>query len=85
MGAINSTVILEECLPKRMPFSKKYNISEWTIYEKNKNFEYWSKQRFTKIPLKFYPQYTQGYIWGYYLDETKGIIEEDFEMEEYVL
>lgn len=48
--------------------SSKYNISEWVDLEtplKNINY-YFRPQSVTVIPLKFYPQYTEGYIYGVY-------------------
>ena len=81
---------LEEYLPKRMPFSKFYKISEWTVYEKNKNYEYWIGKRFCKIPLEFYPDYEKGYIYGYRhtpIPIKYNLCEEvgSYELEEYIL
>ncbi len=53
-------------------FSKKQNIKEWqilrwhTILTPPKNSKYYDGTRFFKVPRHMYPQYTKGYIYGYY-------------------
>lgn len=80
MGQYNSLPVLEEWLPKRMPFSREHNLNEWSMYERNKNFRYWSSQA-TVIPVEFYPAYSKGYLYGYYFDKDYCDIDND----EYIL
>ena len=60
-----------------------------TRYEPPKNWAYYfSTQRCFKISRRHYPQYTRGYLYGYYTDEplsdasikknSDGSIERDF-------
>ncbi len=46
-------------------FSKEHNINEWhTIPPKNS--KYYDGTRFFKVPRHLYPQYTRGFMYGYY-------------------
>ena len=46
-------------------FSEEHNINEWQeIPPKNSN--YYDGTRFFKVPRHLYPQYTKGYMYGYY-------------------
>jgi hypothetical protein len=36
---------------------------------KNKHY-YFDKSKMTKIPIKFYPNYYPGHVWGYYVDNN---------------
>jgi len=52
--------------------SSKYDISEWLDLQtplKNVNY-YFRPQSVTVIPLHFYPQYTQGLLFGHYEDKN---------------
>lgn len=50
-------------------FNEKLKLSAWDKYP-SKNAEYYQGDRFFKISRKHYPQYTRGYIYGYYEDEN---------------
>jgi len=51
-------------------------ITEWDAV-KPKNYEYYSGERFVRIPRHLYPQYTKGYLYGYNEDANywKALIE----------
>ena len=44
-----------------------------------KNFSYYTGKRYFKISRKLYPQYTRGYIYGYYEDLDYGICDDNNE------
>lgn len=46
-------------------FSQEHNISEWEEFEP-KNTEYYEGTRFFKVSKSLYPQYTRGWLYGYY-------------------
>jgi hypothetical protein len=65
MGASLSTTLHEEDLNLN---ALHYPYGVWS-YEKPKNFDYYfSKERFVKISRKHYPQFTRGYLYGYWED-----------------
>lgn len=45
---------IEEFMLYRLPYSKKFNLTEWDFCP-DKNKDYWfSKKKITKIPNEFY-------------------------------
>lgn len=60
MGNYNQKVVISS-VPNLMDAPNAWKSSE----AKNADY-YFSKQRFTKISRKHYPEYTSGYIYGYY-------------------
>ena len=56
---------LDEASYKYYPFSSTHHLSSWEQHE-NKNIEYYKGNRNFKISRRHYPQYTRGYIYGYY-------------------
>lgn len=43
-----------------------------TRYSPPKNYKfYFSQERCFKVSRKFYPQYTRGYLFGYYENDTE--------------
>lgn len=44
------------------------------FYDPPKNYSfYFSKSRCTKISRRFYPEYTKGYLFGYYIQKPDSI------------
>jgi hypothetical protein len=72
--------IIYEPSYNRLDYSKELKISAWDTYP-SKNAEYYSGERFFKVSRKHYPQYTRGYIWGYWEDDNyyKPLEEEEIE------
>lgn len=48
-------------------YNEKLKLSAWDTHPP-KNNEYYSGDRFFKVSRKHYPQYTRGYLYGYYED-----------------
>jgi hypothetical protein len=65
-------LILEESSSQRLPYDRLLKMSEWD-YVPAKNFDYYAGKRFTKISRRFYPEYTRGYLYGYWY-EGKDIV-----------
>ena len=64
MGGVESKA-LEDFSTER-ELSKEYEITHWqNVYDKAKNYGYYSGQRFTIIPKHFYGG-VPGYFYGYY-------------------
>ena len=68
MGSTESSMTVVDYSPNSN-FSEKHNISAWTKF-KPKNDDYYKGNRFCKISRSLYPQYTRGYLWGYYEDTS---------------
>lgn len=56
-------------------FSEQHKINEWQEIPP-KNSKYYDGTRFFKVPRHLYPQYTKGYMYGYYesIDYYKNYI-----------
>jgi len=76
MGTTSSKPVLEGWRENRNQ-SQEMGITEWDAV-KPKNYEYYSGERFVRIPRHLYPQYTKGYLYGYTEDPNywKALIEE---------
>ena len=78
MGAWNSVLndyAYEGSTPKSIGYSKKYKTSHWDVLE-DKNYEYWfGEGRFTKISRRLYKEYTKGWVYGYYYENAKFIVD----------
>jgi len=71
MGGIESKTLIEEFTQER-ECSKKHSITEWDkVHDKPKNWGYYCNERICVIPKYLYPEYTQGYIFGYYVNSIK--------------
>jgi len=46
--------------------SQIHSITEWEDLGDKGNYKYYTGERFFKISRRFYPQFTRGYIFGYY-------------------
>ena len=69
-GNIESREI-EEYQIKNIGYCKEHKLTDWDKQDKDKNVEYYfTGNRFTKIPLKFYSQYTHGFWYGFYEDTS---------------
>jgi len=70
--------------PKLIEYSLNRNLSsihtltEWDNVGE-KNFRYYTGQRFFRVSRRHYPQYTRGWIYGYYEDKDYGICDENGE------
>jgi len=53
MGATSSRLLLD------------WSVEEYTT-EQTKHIDYYDGKRFFKVPRELYPQYTRGWLWGYY-------------------
>ena len=63
MGAYNSKLLLD--FQPNQNESIEYNIHSW-MHTKPKNVQYYTGERFFKIPRHFYPdQFQRGLIYGY--------------------
>ena len=68
---VGNNLEVEEWQIKNIGYSREYNLSHWDRQEIDKNIEYYfTGNRFTKIPLKFYSQYTHGFWYGFYEDTS---------------
>tara|TARA_Y100001963_G_scaffold103375_1_gene142276 strand:+ start:1104 stop:1355 length:252 start_codon:yes stop_codon:yes gene_type:complete len=81
MGLSNTKYIMEDAMPHQFSYNRCLKLSAWD-YHNPKNFDYYSGERFCKISRSLYPQYTRGYIYGYYEDENyfKPLEDEIYEM-----
>jgi hypothetical protein len=71
MGGVSSHALVEEFAQEREQ-SKTHNITEWDkVHDKSKNWGYYCGERICVIPKYLYPEYTQGYLFGYYENSTK--------------
>lgn len=62
---------LEDWMCEPIGYSRQHKTSSWDYPEKPKNFEYWfGKDRFTYISREYYPDYSKGYLYGRYKDES---------------
>jgi hypothetical protein len=80
MGQYNSKYELQDFQTNQNQ-SEEYNLYEWQ-HTKPKNVQYYTGERFFKIPRHFYPdQFQRGLIYGYtYIPQyhyTNYIDEED--------
>lgn len=57
---------LEECKYYQYPYVKDLKLSVWGGYYMDKNYDYYTGLRFTKVSRALYPSYTRGYLYGYY-------------------
>ena len=79
-------IIFSEEDPKLIEYSLNRNLSsihtltEWDDVGE-KNFRYYTGERFFRISRRHYPQYTRGYLWGYYEDLDYDICDENGERE----
>jgi len=71
--------ILEDSSYYHFPYNKSLELSAWYGYNA-KNFDYYNGNRFCKISRKHYPEYTRGYLFGYWYNPIETI-EEDKEEE----
>ena len=69
MGQQNTKLCLEDAMPHQFEWNRRLKLSAWD-YHNPKNFDYYTGERFFKISRRFYPQYTRGYIYGYYEDDN---------------
>ena len=72
--------ILEDCSYYQFPCNNDLKLSPWFGYNA-KNFDYYNGNRFFKISRKHYPEYTRGYLYGYWYSPIE-IIEQEEEEEE---
>ena len=57
--------ILEDSSYYYFPYNKDLELSAWFGYNA-KNFDYYNGNRFFKISRRHYPEYTRGYVYGYW-------------------
>ena len=67
MGTTQS--FLDETSFYRMDYNEELKISGWDTYP-SKNIDYYKGERYFKVSRSLYPQYTRGYLYGYYEDEN---------------
>lgn len=67
MGQYNSVIDIQDGRLHRLQYNKDFEMSAWNTYAP-KNKKYYSGERFFKVSRNLYPQYTRGYIYGYYED-----------------
>ena len=61
--------ILQESSYYSFPLNSKY-FSPWEGYPA-KNYDYYAGKRICKISRSLYPNYTRGYLWGYYISNNQ--------------
>lgn len=57
--------ILEDSSYYSFPYNSQLKLSAWSGHN-SKNFDYYNGNRFCKISRRHYPEYTRGYIYGYW-------------------
>ena len=67
MGETQSRIL--EPTFHQLDYNGKLKISAWDTY-KAKNAEYYTGERYFQVSRSLYPQYTRGYIFGYWEDEN---------------
>lgn len=70
--------ILEDSSYYSFPYNSQLKLSAWSGHN-SKNFDYYNGNRFCKISRRHYPEYTRGYIYGYWYSPMEIIEEEDSE------
>lgn len=61
--------ILQESSYYSFPLNSKY-FNPWEGYCA-KNYDYYMGKRVVKISRSLYPNYTRGYLWGYYITNNQ--------------
>ena len=68
---------LEECKYYEFPYVKDLKLSAWDGYYMDKNYDYYTGARCTKVSRALYPSYTRGYLYGYYYTPDMPSIQEE--------